>query len=165
MQYVIQIINCKKKRLVYYYYPLNYFVLDPLETCLNLLESKSDKHLKGFAAACLQNGHLKSFFALQTLALPYKVKILRMRSQKKLCIHIISWVETRKRSTVWTWLRRRRRRIFRTQKKTISHTHHNANFFFLQPTTMTTQTPHAFSRKNHPVANISRLLWVWYMNS
>ena len=61
-----------------------------LETCLNLLESKSDKHLKGFAAACLQNGHLKSFFALQTLALPYKVKILRMRSQKKLCIHIIS---------------------------------------------------------------------------
>ena len=106
-----------------YYVPLNYFVLDPLETCLNLLESKSDKHLKGFAAACLQNGHLKSFFALQTLALPYKVKILRMRSQKKLCIHIISWVETRKRSTVWTWLRRRRRRIFRTQKKTdFAHT-------------------------------------------
>lgn len=131
MQYVIQIINCKKKRLVYYYYPLNYFVLDPLETCLNLLESKSDKHLKGFAAACLQNGHLKSFFALQTLALPYKVKILRMRSQKKLCIHIISWVETRKRSTVWTWLRRRRRRIFRTQKKNRFRTHIIMLIFFL----------------------------------
>ena len=131
LQYVIQIINCKKKRLVYYYYPLNYFVLDPLETCLNLLESKSDKHLKGFAAACLQNGHLKSFFALQTLALPYKVKILRMRSQKKLCIHIISWVETRKRSTVWTWLRRRRRRIFRTQKKNRFRTHIIMLIFFL----------------------------------
>ena len=80
MSYKLSIV--RKKRSVYYYYPLNYFVLDPLETCLNLLESKSDKHLKGFAAACLQNGHLKSFFALQTLALPYKVKILRMRSQK-----------------------------------------------------------------------------------